>query len=529
MADDHADRLIIFDTTLRDGEQSPGASMNLSEKLEVAHALKELGVDVIEAGFPIASPGDFEAVQAVARQVHGPVICGLARCSADDIDRAWAALRDAPRPRIHVFLATSAIHREFKLKMAKDEIIKRAVEAVHRARAVCNDVEFSPEDAARTELDFLAEVVERVVEAGATTVNIPDTVGYAVPSQYAAAIAHLKKHVRGVDRIVLSVHCHNDLGLAVANSLAAVQEGARQVECTVNGIGERAGNCSLEEIVMAVRTRKDYFHLTTVIPTRSLYPTSRLVSHVTGIQVQRNKAVVGQNAFAHEAGIHQDGMLKERSTYEIMNPEDVGLPSTELVLGKHSGRAALRQRVQDLGYHLDDQQLQKVFEAFKVLADRKKNIYDADIEALAEQQISAGDMGPAAWTLEAVTCNAGSGTIASAVVCLWHQDGTICRDASVGDGPVDAVFKAIERITGVEVTLRDYRIRSVTVGEDAQGEAHIEADHNGRVVHGRAVSTDVIEASALAFLQVINRIVSRKAAGDRIRPTQNPPAEPVSA
>src|SRR5881227_2942712 len=295
MADDHASRIIIFDTTLRDGEQSPGASMNLSEKLEVAHALKELGVDVIEAGFPIASPGDFEAVQAIARQVHGPVICGLARCSADDIDRAWAALRDAPRPRIHVFLATSAIHREFKLKMAKDEIVRRAVEAVQRAEAVCDDVEFSPEDAARTELDFLAEVVERVVEAGATTVNIPDTVGYAVPSQYAAAIRHLKENVHGIDKVVLSVHCHNDLGLAVANSLAALKEGARQVECTINGIGERAGNCALEEVVMAVRTRRDYFNVVTNINSRRLYHTSRLVSHVTGIQVQRNKAIVGQN------------------------------------------------------------------------------------------------------------------------------------------------------------------------------------------------------------------------------------------
>src|SRR6201997_5574481 len=307
-------RLIIFDTTLRDGEQSPGASMNLPEKLEIALALQELGVDIIEAGFPIASPGDFEAVQAIARQVHGPIICGLARCNAEDIDRAWEAVCDAPRARIHVFLATSAIHREFKLKMAKDEIIKRAVEGVQRARGYCEDVEFSPEDAARTELDFLAEVVERAVEAGATTINIPDTVGYAVPSQYAAAIAHLKKTVRGIDKAVISVHCHNDLGLAVANSLAALREGARQVECTINGLGERAGNCALEEIVMAVKTRADYFKLDTSINTRRLYPTSRLVSRVTGIQVQRNKAIVGQNAFAHEAGIHQDGMLKERST-----------------------------------------------------------------------------------------------------------------------------------------------------------------------------------------------------------------------
>ncbi len=518
---DKADRLIIFDTTLRDGEQSPGASMNLAEKLQVAHALKELGVDVIEAGFPIASPGDFEAVQAIAREVHGPIICGLARCNADDIDRAARALADAPRPRIHVFLATSAIHREFKLKMAKEEIVRRAVEGVKRAKDYVEDVEFSPEDAARTELDFLAEVVERAIEAGATTVNIPDTVGYAVPSQYAAAIAHLKKHVRGIDRVVISVHCHDDLGLAVANSLAAIAEGARQAECTINGIGERAGNASLEEIVMAVRTRADYFGVTTGINTRKLYPTSRLVSHVTGIQVQRNKAIVGQNAFSHEAGIHQDGMLKERSTYEIMRPEDVGLPKTELVLGKHSGRHALRQRVLDLGYHLNEEQLQRVFDAFKVLADRKKVIYDADVEALAEAQIHSG---PMLWTLEAVTCNAGSATIPSAVVALWHQDGTILREASVGDGPVDAVFKAIERITGIELTLRDYRVRSVSVGEDAMGEASVEAEFNGKVVSGRAVSTDIIEASALAFLQVINRIALRRQyLAERIKPTQNPP------
>jgi 2-isopropylmalate synthase len=515
-------RLVIFDTTLRDGEQSPGASMNLAEKLEVAHALRELGVDVIEAGFPIASPGDFEAVQAIARLVEGPVICGLARCSTADIDRAWEALKDCPKPRIHVFLATSAIHREFKLKMAKEEIINRAVESVMRAKEYCEDIEFSPEDAARTELDFLAEVVERVIEVGATTVNIPDTVGYAVPSQYAAAIAHLRKNVRNIGQAVLSVHCHNDLGLAVANSLAAIAEGARQVECTINGLGERAGNAALEEIVMAVRTRGDFFGVTTSIQTKRLFPTSRLVSHVTGIQVQRNKAIVGQNAFAHEAGIHQDGVLKERTTYEIMNPQDVGLPQTELVLGKHSGRHALRQRVFELGYHLDETQMQKVFDGFKLLADRKKVIYDADIEALAETQIHSG---PVVWTLEAVTCNAGSATIPSAAVCLWHQGGTIHREASLGDGPIDAVFKAIERITGVEVVLRDYRVRSVTVGEDAQGEAHIEADYNGRHISGRAVSTDIIEASALAFVQVINRIVSRMAVEERIRPTQNPQPE----
>jgi len=516
MAD--SNRLVIFDTTLRDGEQSPGASMNLAEKLEIAKALEELGVDVIEAGFPIASPGDFEAVQAVAREVRGPVICGLARCNREDIDRAGEALRDAARPRLHVFLATSAIHREFKLHMAKDEIVRRAVEGVKRAKGYCDDVEFSPEDAARTELDFLAEVVERAIEAGATTVNIPDTVGYAVPEQYAAAIRHLKQTVRNIDQAVISVHCHNDLGLAVANSLAAVREGARQIECTINGIGERAGNCALEEVVMAVRTRADYFNLESSIHTKRLYPTSRLVSHVTGIAVQRNKAIVGQNAFAHEAGIHQDGMLKERRTYEIMRPEDVGVAQTELVLGKHSGRHALRDRVRALGYHLDDVQLERVFEAFKVLADRKKHIYDADIEALAETQVHDG---PALWTLESFHTSAGTGTLPVAAVCLGHVDGRKVEDAAVGDGPVDAIFKTIERITGMTVELNDYQVRSVSSGEDAQGEARVEVTYNHRKQRGQSVSTDIIEASAQAFLQAINRLSMKR------QPRMNPQTEEV--
>lgn len=514
------DNLIIFDTTLRDGEQSPGASMNLTEKLEIAHALRELGVDVIEAGFPIASPGDFEAVRAIAEQVDGPTICGLARCNQADVERAWEALKPAQKPRIHVFLATSAIHREFKLRMAKEEIVRRAVDGVKRAKAFVEDVEFSPEDAARTELDFLAEVVEAAIEAGATTVNIPDTVGFAVPEQYAAAIRHLKQNVRGIDKAVISVHCHNDLGLAVANSLAALKEGARQVECTINGLGERAGNCALEEVVMAVRTRGDYFGVTSTINTKRILPTSRLVSRVTGIAVQRNKAIVGQNAFAHEAGIHQDGMLKHAQTYEIMRPEDVGLTRTELVLGKHSGRHALRERVRELGYHLDDQQMQQVFEQFKVLADRKKTIYDADIEALAEAVLHTG---PAIWTLEAVTCNGGSGTIPSAAVILWHRDGELHKEAGTGDGPVDAVFKTIERVTGVDVKLRDFSIHSVTEDEDAQGEAQVEAEHRGRILRGRAISTDIIEASAQAFLQVVNRALLR----EQLR--MNPQTEAVTA
>jgi 2-isopropylmalate synthase len=517
-------RVIIFDTTLRDGEQSPGCSMNPGEKLEMARALADLGVDVIEAGFPIASPGDFESVREIARTVHGPVIAGLARCNPADIDRAAEAIKGAERGRIHVFLATSAIHREFKLRMTPDEVIKRAVEGVKRARGYCEDVEFSPEDAARTELDFLAEVVEKAVEAGATTLNIPDTVGYATPSHYASVIRHLKKTVRGVENCVLSVHCHNDLGLAVANSLAALQEGARQVECTINGIGERAGNTALEEVVMALRTRHDFYKLDTGINTRLLYPISRKLSHITGMSVQRNKAIVGQNAFAHEAGIHQDGMLKERSTYEIMRPEDVGIPRTELVLGKHSGRHALKQRVQDLGYHLTDEQLNRLFEEFKKLADKKKEIYDADVEALAENQLQSatGNL----WTLAGFTSTAGTGSQTSAAVALRHRDGTVKRDSAVGNGPIDALFKAISRVTGTSAKVVDFRVRSVTQDMDAQGEAQVEIDQGGKRLRARAVSVDVIEASALAYLEVLNRVASRQLR-DRLKPTDNVPPEVV--
>lgn len=517
-------RVIIFDTTLRDGEQSPGCSMNLGEKMEMARALAAMGVDVIEAGFPIASPGDFESVQAIAREVQGPIICGLARCNASDIDRAAEAVKDAARPRIHVFLATSAIHREFKLRMTAEEVAKRAVEGVKRAREHCEDVEFSPEDAARTELGFLAEVVERAVEAGATTLNIPDTVGYAVPAHYASIIRHLKSHVRGIEKCVLSVHCHDDLGLAVANSLAALSEGARQVECTINGIGERAGNTSLEEVVMALTTRRDFYNLTTGINTRHLYPVSRKLSHITGMHVQRNKAIVGQNAFAHEAGIHQDGMLKERSTYEIMKPEDVGISRTELVLGKHSGRHALKQRVADLGYHLADDQLNRLFDEFKRLADRKKEIYDADIEALAENQLQSGT--GKLWTLVGFTSTAGTGSQTSAAVTLKHQDGTIRRDAAVGNGPIDALFKAINRITGAQVKVTDYRVRAVSADIDALGEANVEIEFGGQRSHARAVSVDVIEASALAYLEVVNRAASRQLR-ERLKPTDNVPTEIV--
>ena len=510
-------RVLIFDTTLRDGEQSPGCTMNGPEKLRVANALAELGVDIIEAGFPIASPGDFESVRQIAREVRGPVIAGLARCNAADIDRAAEAVRDAARPRIHVFLATSAIHREFKLKMAKEQIVARAVEGVSRARDHCGDVEFSPEDASRTELEFLAEVVERAIEAGATTINIPDTVGYAVPSEYAECFAYLRKHVRGIDRVVLSTHCHNDLGLAVANSLAAVAAGARQIECTINGIGERAGNAALEEVVMALTTRANHYGVTTGIQTRRLHPVSRLVSSVTGSAVQANKAIVGENAFAHEAGIHQHGVLQHRDTYEIMRPEDVGLDRNKLVLGKHSGRHAFRQRVEHLGLHLDDSAIESLFESFKALADRKKHVFDADIEALA---IAADARHRGRWMLRGMQLTTGSQSIPTASVVLETGDGGEHREAAVGDGPVDAVFKALVNATGLAPTLLRYRVRSVTDGQDAQGEVTLDADHDGRRYHGRAVSTDIIEASALAFLDVLNRIERVGRTGAAGAPTQ---------
>jgi len=506
------DRVIVFDTTLRDGEQSPGASMNLGQKLQVARALRDLGVDVIEAGFAAASPGDLESIRAIGQQIDGPIVCSLSRCNKGDIDASWEALKDAPRRRCHVFLATSPIHRDFKLKMAKEEIIKRSVDGVKYARERFEDVEFSAEDSARTELEFLAAVVEAAIEAGATTVNIPDTVGYALPQTYAETIRFLRKNVRGIDRVTISVHCHNDLGLAVANSLAGVMEGARQVECTINGIGERAGNASLEEIVMAIRTRQDVLKAKTGVKTERLYPTSRLLTQVTGLHVQRNKAIVGQNAFAHEAGIHQHGMLTHRETYEIMRPEEVGFAKSQLVLGKHSGRHALKERLVSLGYVLDDKQVDKVFQDFKVLADKKKDIYDADIEALVVHGQILG-MGNVTWTLDALSTTSGTGTLPCASVALQCADGERRQEVAAGDGPVDACFKAIERVTGISVKLRDYQIVSVSTGEDAQGEVSIEVEHPTGVYRGRALSTDIIEGSARAFLDVVNRIALKTGDG----------------
>jgi 2-isopropylmalate synthase len=502
--------IVIFDTTLRDGEQSPGASMNLNEKMEIAHALVDLGVDVIEAGFPIASPGDFESVRQIAKSVRGSVICGLARCRDADIDRAWEAIQYAAQPRIHVFLATSAIHREFKLKMDKDEIIRHAVAGVKRAVGYCPNVEFSPEDAVRTESDFLCRVVEAAIDAGATTVNIPDTVGYATPAHMNQVIRTLRNRVPNIDKAVISMHCHNDLGMAVANSLAAIEAGAGQVECTINGLGERAGNCSLEEIVMALRTRHDYYHAHTKINTKRLVPASRLVAGITGIQVQRNKAIVGQNAFAHEAGIHQDGMLKERTTYEIMRPEDVGFTTTELVLGKHSGRAALGARVKALGYHLTPEQLQTVFEEFKVLADKKKEIYDADIAALIDQEMHAvADV----WSLISYEVTSATGRIPRVTLRLRHGSEEVTTQLTCGDGPIDAVFRAIEDLTGVAAVCKDFDVHSVSIGKDAQGEVAVLLEHQGRQYRGRGVSTDSVEASAKAFLSAINRIAARGEVG----------------
>ena len=513
-------RVLIFDTTLRDGEQSPGCSMTQPEKLRVARALAELGVDVIEAGFPAASRGDWEAVNQVAREVRGPIIAGLARCNRGDIDKAWSAVRDAARPRLHVFLATSAIHREHKLGMAKEQIIHTAVEGVKYARSLCADIEFSPEDASRTELDFLREVVEAVIEAGASTINVPDTVGYTVPEEFHEVFTYLKQNVKGADKVVFSVHCHNDLGLAVANSLAAVRAGARQVECTINGIGERAGNCSLEEIVMAMKTRESLFGFHTGVDTKRLFPTSRLLSSITGMAIPRNKAVVGENAFAHESGIHQHGMLKHHSTYEIMRPEDVGVSRTELVLGKHSGRAALRDRIKELGFELSDADLARVFEDFKALADKKKELFDGDIEALV-LRAEFGASGP--WHLDSLHAVSDSAGGAMARVGLSHTDGRTTVQEARGDGPVDAAFKAIEAATGIDVKLRKFEVRSVTVGEDAQGEAVVTVEYNGRAYRGSSITTDIVESGVRAFLEVVNRIESMRATAARM--ARSPEAE----
>jgi len=497
----------IFDTTLRDGEQSPGATLNLQEKLEIARQLESLGVDIIEAGFPISSPGDFEAVKAIASVVTNSTVCGLSRCVPRDIERAGEAVKGARKPRIHVFCATSKIHRDHKLKKGKEDIIRISVESIQQARQYTDDVEFSPEDASRTELDFLEDITHAAIEAGATTINLPDTVGYATPRSYGEIFSHLIRKLPIIRQrnVYLSSHCHDDLGLAVANSLSAIENGARQVECTINGIGERAGNASLEEIVMALKTRHDYYKVGTRIDTTKIYPTSRMVSTKTGLVVQRNKAIVGQNAFAHESGIHQDGILKYRETYEIMNPTDIGLPTNSLVLGKHSGRHAFKSRVIELGYSLTEEQIEAAFVKFKTLADKKKEVFDEDIEALIDDQL---DLDHAMFTLAGVQVTAGSNTIPTATVTIKDSSGQTRMDASVGDGPVDAIYSAIQRLTGVKANLLDYHIRAVTKGKEALGEVTLELEHSGRKIRGRGLSTDILEASALAYVAAINRLRS---------------------
>ncbi len=508
MAPDTPDdkRIRIFDTTLRDGEQAPGCSMTLREKLRVAKALADLNVDIIEAGFPAASPGDFESVRAIADENYGPTICGLARCNPEDIEKVHAAVKGADRHRIHVFVATSAIHREHKLKMAKEEIIKSAVGAITLARELVDDVEFSPEDASRTELSYLAEVVTAAIEAGATTINIPDTVGYTVPAEFDELFRYLKSNVPGIDDITLSVHCHNDLGMAVANSLAAVRAGARQIECTINGIGERAGNCSLEEVVMALRTRAEFFDLHTDIESHRLYPTSRLVSSITGMHVPRNKAIVGENAFAHEAGIHQHGMLQHASTYEIMRPEDVGLSKSNLVLGKHSGRHAFRDRVRELGFDLDEFETNRAFQEFKKLADLKKDVYDGDIEAII---MNADNSSPGPWVMKSLSVTTNTDELASATVELIGEDGEIVSQTAQGDGPVAAAFTALENLTGIEVVIRNFELHSASIGEDAQGEVTVTVEQDGISYRGRGTSVDIVEAGCRACLEVINRLIRR--------------------
>ena len=493
----------FFDTTLRDGEQSPGCSMNMHEKLALARQLAKLGVDVIEAGFPIASEGDFESVRLIAQELQDPIVCGLARTGRVDIERAAEALEPAARPRIHIFIATSDIHLEHKLRMSREQVIEEVDRAVRQARGYCDDVEFSAEDATRSDRDYLVQVFAAALEAGATTLNVPDTVGYTTPDEYAELIQHLRTHVPDCRRAVFSVHCHNDLGLAVANSLAAVRAGARQVECTVNGIGERAGNTALEEVVMAMKTRPDvYAGLDSRIQTREIYASSRLLSSITGVQVQPNKAVVGDNAFAHEAGIHQDGVLKAAITYEIMTPASIGRASNELVLGKHSGRHAFRERLLELGFELDGDEFEKAFKRFKRLADAKKVIYNEDLEAIVADAVVVTDE---RFSLVELTITSGTTQPPEARVSL-SVDGEVRETVATGVGPVDAIFKAIAELTGTRSELIRYQVHAVTAGLDAQGEVSVTIEEDGRRVVGNGVHEDVMVASARSYVHAINKL-----------------------
>jgi 2-isopropylmalate synthase len=496
------DRVLVFDTTLRDGEQSPGASMTISEKLMLAQQLERLRVDVIEAGFPISSEGDFESVRRIAEQIRTITIAGLARAKQLDIDRCWEAVRNAAKPRIHVFLATSDIHLKYKLKKTRDEVLKEAREAVAYAKSLCADVEFSAEDSTRSDLAYLCEVVEAVIDAGANVVNIPDTVGYTIPTEYAERIRYLRTHVSNIDKAILSVHCHNDLGLAVANSLTAIQNGVRQVECTVNGIGERAGNASLEEIAMALRTRKDLFGIETGINTQEIIPSSAMVTNLTGMIVQPNKAIVGKNAFAHEAGIHQDGMIKEKLTYEIMRPEDIGIKESKLVLGKHSGRHALRTKYQELGFELSDAELEKAYILLMKVADKKKHIYDEDLIVTVRDALR---IAPWVYKLKYIQSTGGNQIVATATIVL-EKEGQTLTDSATGDGPVDAVLHAIDRITGTDGKLVEYTVRSITTGADAVGEVFMKVDFGKASFIGKAASLDIVDASARAYVDAVNKM-----------------------
>ncbi len=498
-----AKQIKIFDTTLRDGEQSPGCSMNLQEKLEVAKQLERLKVDVIEAGFAIASPGDFAAVKAIADTVKDCTVASLARALTQDIDRAWEAVKGAAQPRIHTFIATSDIHMQHKLKMKPEDVLNRAVEMVRYAKKYCNDIEFSAEDASRSHPEFLYKIFEAVIAAGATVINVPDTVGYTTPCEYYDLIAGIKNNVPNVDLVDISVHCHNDLGMAVANTLAAARAGATQLECTINGIGERAGNAALEEIVMALHTRKHLFDLETRIDTTQIYRSSRLISTLTGVQVQPNKAVVGANAFAHESGIHQHGVLAEKSTYEIMTPESIGLSQNKMVLGKHSGRHAFDDRLKTLGYSLTKEELDAAFKEFKILADKKKVVQDRDLEALVEEKSVEI---PEVYHLERFVINSGNTITSTASVKLIKNDEEV-EEVSTGDGPVDAAFKAIDKIVGIPFTLEDYVLHSVTEGKDAQGEVVVKIRMEEELFTGRGLSTDVVEASVKAYVNAVNKML----------------------
>ena len=496
------DRVIFFDTTLRDGEQSPGASMNVAEKVRLATQLEKLGADVIEAGFPAASPGDFEAVQAISHKIKNIQVAGLARTSKEDIDKAWGAIKNSAHPRIHTFIATSDIHMKHKLKMNREQVIKTAVESVQYAKGLTDNVEFSAEDASRSDRDFLCRVFEAAIQAGAKTVNIPDTVGYALPNEFGDLVSYIRSHTPNINKAVISVHCHNDLGLATANTLAGMIAGARQVEVTVNGIGERAGNTSLEEIAMSIQTRKSMLNLSMGINTKEIYPTSRLVSMITGIVVQPNKAIVGANAFAHEAGIHQDGMLKHRMTYEIMEPEMIGLSSNRLVLGKHSGRHAFRDKLNDLGYDLTNDEVNKLFNKMKELADKRKELLDEDIEALVAEEILRI---PDIYELAYLNVVSGTVTIPTATVIL-KIEGKDVQSSGYGVGPIDATYNTIAKMTGTGSRLVRFSVNSITGGMDAQGEVTVRLEENGLVAMGKGTDPDIITASAKAYINGLNRL-----------------------